>query len=240
MGTPTAAQRYRFPVGLMKRQKNDLFDRIETYGLGHAEFRLTDADDGRRTILTHSATNSSFSTSTWDGIAFTGQTRVGDFGPYSYKADAWEDVVYSFFDIWVRDVKAEAESSDKWGELRQMEEIVAESRGGDQENTSFRADEQEQISAQLKAIKESLREMQSLSSEQLAAIEARLDEAEEASHRIGRKDWWLLFLGVMLPIVFTGLVPADAVQHIIVTAFQGIGHLFSGNVPPELPFKESS
>ncbi len=37
----------------------------------------------------------------------------------------------------------------------------------------------------------------------MSRVEARLDEAEAATRRIGRKDWLLLFCGVMFTVMVT-------------------------------------
>lgn len=46
----------------------------------------------------------------------------------------------------------------------------------------------------------------SLDDEQLRRVEERLNEAEEASHRMGNRDWLLFFMGTVLSLVVTGLV----------------------------------
>ena len=62
----------------------------------------------------------------------------------------------------------------------------------------------------------------------------RLDEAEEASHRMGRKDWLMTFLGILLTLIVTGLVTPEMVQHMLAMALHGIGHLFGlRDGPPE-------
>jgi hypothetical protein len=76
----------------------------------------------------------------------------------------------------------------------------------------------------------------SLSSEQLSRVEAMLDEAEAATSRIGRKDWLLLFAGVMFSVIVTDLLPPGVVQHVLMMAFHGLDHLFGGlPPPPKLP-----
>lgn len=47
-----------------------------------------------------------------------------------------------------------------------------------------------------------------LDDEQLRRIEEQLDEAEEASRRMGRRDWLLLFVGTLLTLVIISLVHA--------------------------------
>jgi len=70
----------------------------------------------------------------------------------------------------------------------------------------------------------------------MLSVEAKLDEIEAAAGRIGRKDWQLLFCGVTFTVIVTGLLPPEAVQHILAMALQGLDHLFGdGGRPPQLP-----
>jgi hypothetical protein len=83
-----------------------------------------------------------------------------------------------------------------------------------------------QISGQLSEIKRYIRETKALSSEQVAHVEARLDQAEEASHRMGRKEWVLLFGGAVLALILTDTITPDVAQHILSMALHGLAHLF--------------
>jgi len=83
---------------------------------------------------------------------------------------------------------------------------------------------------------EYLKKTYSLSNEQISRVEARLDEAEAATRSIGRKDWVLLFCGVMFTVIVTDLLPPEAVQHILAMALHGLDHLLRGGArPPQLP-----
>jgi hypothetical protein len=62
--------------------------------------------------------------------------------------------------------------------------------------------------------------------EQISRLEARLDETEKASHRIGRKDWLLLFFGVVLTLIVTDLITPPIVAHIFMMAVDWLHHLF--------------
>lgn len=68
----------------------------------------------------------------------------------------------------------------------------------------------------------------SLTSEQTLLVEAWFNEAEAATRRLGRKDWLLLFLGVVLSSAVAGLVPPDAVDHLLTMVSHALGHLFGG------------
>jgi hypothetical protein len=100
------------------------------------------------------------------------------------------------------------------------------------DNTTFTRAEQAEIATQLKAIRDSVRNSYSLSASQLTAIDKRLEEAEEASKRLGRKDWKSLFYGIIFGMIVNDAIPPDVAQHIFAGVVHGIAHLVGGGIPP--------
>lgn len=133
---------------------------------------------------------------------------------------------------WASEWCSQVKEPNLWADLEQVRETLIAAQDEDSENTPFTPQEQAEISAQLREIKEYIRVTYSLSSEQLSHVEARFDEAERASRRIGRKDWLLLFSGTILTLIVTDLVTPDAAQHIFVMALHGLGHLFGSGQSP--------
>jgi hypothetical protein len=101
-----------------------------------------------------------------------------------------------------------------------------------EENTPFTPAERAEIAKQLRATRRSVQKNYGLSAEQLSAIDRRLEEAEEASKRLGRKDWKLLFYGAVFGLILNDAVPPDVAQHIFTGVVHGITHLLGGGVPP--------
>ena len=63
----------------------------------------------------------------------------------------------------------------------------------------------------------------SLSAEQVKDLNEKLDYVIDASHRLGRKDWFLLFAGAVftyLPV----LLPPDAIVDMSLGLLRAIGH----------------
>jgi hypothetical protein len=131
---------------------------------------------------------------------------------------------------------SEIKEPDLWYEAEAAKEIFA-TANEEPDNTPFTHEEQTDISVQLTAISKSIRELYALSDEKMSQISARLDEAEKASRRMGRKDWLLLFSGTILTLIVTDIVTPDVAHHIFTMAMQGLGHLFQGgpNPPRSLP-----
>jgi len=77
-------------------------------------------------------------------------------------------------------------------------------------NAPFTSEEQTQIPARIGEIKGYIRATYELTAEQMSRVEERLDNAEEASKRIGRKDWLMAFNGAVFSLFLSDLIPQQA------------------------------
>jgi hypothetical protein len=177
---------------------------------------------------------SHFSVLTQDDISFYGKSRIGESLEHPYGSGPWSFLLAEF-GRWTQDVKVEIETPDIWEELREGNELFSVAPQQDLPNTPFTEIELAQIAQQLRKIKAYIKESRSLSEEKTALLEARFDEAEEASRRTGRKDWFFLFGGVLLSLILSAVVPPDLLLHIFAMTAHGLGHLFGGEAPRELP-----
>lgn len=149
----------------------------------------------------------------------------------------WPELL-SLVDTWARkahDLAEEyANAPDLWAELRQGKALLFERQQF--ANTPFTGTEQSDISSQIQQIREYIKVTCELTGEQIAVVEDRLDHVEQASRRMGRKDWLMLFNGALFSLVLSDLVPPQVVQHILWTSFHGLGHMFGigGIVLPSL------
>jgi hypothetical protein len=214
-------------------QKNALLDVIEKRGLRPAEFNLTVEKYGI-TYIRHQASDSFFSLASTDGVNYQGETKIGAYGPHQYGQAFWAVILNDLFPTWAYNLKIEIQTPDMWRELRNSVAFLGEITE-DVANTPFADAEVQEISTQLNEIKLYIIESRALSEEQTAKLEARFDEAEQASRRMGRKDWILLFGGTLLTLVLSAVVPPEIIVHIISMTADGLGHLFGGAARPELP-----
>jgi hypothetical protein len=121
-----------------------------------------------------------------------------------------------------------ANTHDMWANLRHSKRILT----GSYENTPLTASEQTEVSSQIQRVKEFIKETYELTAGQIAEVEERLDQAEQASRRMGRKDWLMLFNGAVFSLILSDLVPQQAAQHILLMTLHGLGHLFGIGAPP--------
>jgi hypothetical protein len=85
--------------------------------------------------------------------------------------------------------------------------LAAYEETGDEANTPFSPEEQEQIARHLAEIKELLVSQHGADP---AALKRGIEELTEASKRSGQREWLFLFMGVGLHWTLTGLIPLRA------------------------------
>jgi hypothetical protein len=100
-------------------------------------------------------------------------------------------------------------------------------------NTPFNSGERRQITAGIQSAKNRAEANPDITAEQLEAITRRLDEAAEASKRLGRKDWLALLYGQILTLMTADLIPPHIVQGLFTGIMHAIGPIFGG--PLALP-----
>ena len=121
---------------------------------------------------------------------------------------------------WIRQVERHEKTPDLWDTLYRARDYAAGHDGSSEstpftarheensENAPFTRAEQAQISDQMQQLKAFIKHNYKLSSKQMSHVEAKLDEVEEASRRIGRKDWIILFNGAVASLMLSDLIPA--------------------------------
>jgi hypothetical protein len=135
---------------------------------------------------------------------------------------------------WAEEVLYVTETPDLWADLRQLPEVLAAAQAAGASNSPFTATELAEISNKLDEIKSLVREKFELTGEQLSVIDTRLDEVKEASERLGRKDWLMLFYGGLISTFLTNAVPPSVIQTVLSVVVNGIAHLFGFGGPPPM------
>jgi hypothetical protein len=214
-----------------KWQRNTIFEAVVAGGLDPVECTFDYDDAGGR--ITH-APSGSFFLLEGDPGHYTATAVVGEGPQWPSESFSWTNVEERVR-RWAEEVKRDIDTPDLWAELQREPKILQAAGYEDVENTTFTSDERAEIAAQLRQIKEYVKETYSLPDAQVLALEAKLDDIEEAAGRIGRKDWLLLFYGVMFTVIVTGLLPREVVQKILAMALHGLAHLLGGGGPPQIP-----
>ena len=217
---------------LTKAQKNEVFGAVKAGGLDPFDCDLD--MDGDSVAVIHPASKSLAELLEPEPGWYAVRGHVGIDPPLLWAIRVKWDGLLQGIDNWAVHVVRDVVTPDLWEEVRRAREILSQSQTGD--NSAFTPEEQVQISTRIGQIKEYIGTTYELTSGQMARVEERLDAAEEASKRIGRKDWLMAFNGAVFSLFLSDLIPQQAATHMVVMAISGLGHLFGiGNLPPSLP-----
>lgn len=208
---------------LTKKQRNALYDQIVTAGLDPARCDFADGEHDVR--LTHSPTGSIFSAQSHKYEGYTVRKSIGDEPAEQFFEPAWSAVVGSA-GVWAESVEEFMKAPDLWAELRREKRFLSGEEYESASNAPFSPAEQSRIDGQLGEIKEYLADRYPLSDEEISEVEVRLDEVAAATRRVGRKDWLLMFYGVMFTLIVAALLPPDAVRRMMAMVSHGLGDLF--------------
>lgn len=251
---------------LSKFYTNALFKTLERGQIQIAEFELIQLTVDLRfyripdshakirpwpvTVIVHRSTRSIFAAARVTKRGFSVRSKSNFFGSddefassmrtgfWVRHAGGW-NVTLASAERWEKRVAKAAErekGSDLWKELKYGKGFFEGESGQDTSNTPFTGAEQAEISARIKQARDYVRTSGELKSEQIARIETRLDHIEEASTRIGRKDWLMMFNGGILSLVLADTITPQMAQHIFMLVVHGLGHFFGyGGPPPHLP-----
>jgi hypothetical protein len=212
-------------MDLSKAQRNELFQAVVTGHLNPADCELV--KDGETFRINHHPTGSAFwgLSTTPSSFPYSCTMRLGT-DPSSKRLCRNLQEVFNMIQSWANQVAEWQETPDLW-ELRHNWKFLGEQQYEDSTNATFSPEEQDAISVQLAAIKESVKKTYALTAEQEAKIDAQFEEAKQAARRLGRKDWILLFAGGIFSLILTDVITPDIAQHILMMATHGLAHLFA-------------
>lgn len=221
---------------LGKLERNKLYKALDESDLNPSEFRLTVTDE--EVLITHnSGSRFEFKPTTSRVMEefYSVTSEVADGRTLKYAAKRDIDEMPGRITAWANEIRYTLETPDLWSEMQQNRELIANIEQAGSGNKPFTSDERRQISAQLQAIKERLKEQFELTNEQMEQVEERLDEAAEASSRMGRKDWLIYLLGTITALTIAAAVPSGLGEHIFTVFIHALGHLFTaGTEPPQI------
>jgi hypothetical protein len=224
-------------VMLTTRQRNEIFETIAARGLDPASCELADRVFERvsQVELDHRSTRSKFTT--WHTHLqldkYSANVVVGGANQVGSTSLSWAQLMVKL-GTWADETKYEIDTPDLWADLRRVPQVLGASQATDASNAPFTPNEQSEISRRLDEIKKLVRERFELTGEQLAVIDQRLDDAEEASKKIGRKDWVMMFYGAVMSTYMTDAVPPTVIQTVLTTVVHGIAHIFGFGAPPPI------
>jgi hypothetical protein len=103
------------------------------------------------------------------------------------------------------------------------------------DNSPFNAEEQVRVKLAVEEIRVYIRSTYSLPSEPLAKVNRKLDYLIDASTRIGRKDWTIMCVGILVSLAIPQLTPSGpGVRELFAVAWNLVRHVLGGVISPPL------
>lgn len=212
---------------LDKARRNEIFQALVSAGHDPREFDLSSE------TLTHRATGSTLSVG-GHGERFAVNYVVGDANPFQLVSLTWSEGVLQEIVRWAEEIDRYSSMPDLWAELRSEHEVIARASAPGLENTPFAHGERSEIRRELGEVRHYARTALRLSEQQLQELDGRLRYLEEASERLGRKDWLNIALGTVITLAAEALLPPEEIRNVLAMILHPLSHLF-GHPLPLLP-----
>ena len=226
-------------MALTKAEGRELMKQFVAFGLTAADLSMRERIDaeanklGPSYVVTHEPTSSEIimtgpvpegSTSALRTGAWSGSRRLGTEPATTWRANNWTDAL-GYAGGWASEVAEWAVTPDVWA-------LDTATLPDAADNSPFTQPERDEIAKQLDEITGYVREHFELRDDQLAALGQTVEELKEASERVGRKDWKLMFYGAFISLGLEHAVQSGVVEAMFRLAVQGLGHLFGAGSPP--------
>lgn len=218
----------RFVV--FKSQANAVFSEIVACGLVPSEFSWSERtsrihNDLIVSRITHLVTDAYFDFEFTHGqhcaIYFPQDTKADE---YWYPKTTWPRLMQEV-SLWLKIVKREHEAPSLWDQLSGSHSLLP-SNPETLSNVPFDENEQRRVSLALNEIKQFLHANGQYTSDQIAIIDSQLAHLDEASKRLGRKDWIVLALGGLTNIIVGIALAPDIVRELMRCANAALGWVF--------------
>jgi hypothetical protein len=213
--------------------RNQVFKAIQAAGFDPVEFGVEDEDPDVR--IDHRRSEAYFIITQAGGF-YVGRSLVGDESEWPYQAYSWTNVMERV-SRWLGKVKDDVEEPDLWAELRLDTALLVGANQDAIDNSPFTPAERELVAAHLKQVREELQRTYSPLSAQVRELDKKVEYLIDASSRVGRADWRVMYVGVILTWVYSTVLPPDtahAAVHTLVALFRAAGQLFGYDFP-QLP-----
>jgi hypothetical protein len=209
-------------VGLTKGLRNDIFRAVEGAGLSPGEFQW----DNDESTLRHVPSGAYFAVG---GVAGDYHSRylAGD-GPVEERTGISRFGLMHQVGFWLTTVKLDVETPDLWAQLQRDAGLLGAVSDEAIENTPFTYAEKEEIAERLRELGDHIRLTYSLNASQTQLLNERLGYLANALNRVGRKDWLLMFGGVILTYVLGAALPQEAARDAFETLLTSSRHVLGG------------
>ncbi len=189
---------------ILPSQRNELLRLLSQAGFNASDFQWAElpagqGEDCSPTVLTHGPTGFYCQFSPVRSESGRPSTLI-EYSPSQDNTVVQTNVLSGYgwtetVSKWITALKTEINTPDLWASATNN---IVQATTVDRGNEQFTAAERAQVVIFLQEIRQYIQPIPSVSSEQFAIVEGKLQYLQDASERLGRKDWLLLFLGVLL------------------------------------------
>jgi hypothetical protein len=218
---------------LLRSQKNDLFTVIKEIGLDPSDFEWSDTEsrwhDTTALQIKHLPTGYYFTFDSYQGtIKVSYYPSMGGAKETTQNSDeSWEKNL-SYFKVWAAILHKEYTEPDLWELALNEKKLIAEEID-DLDNSPFTTAEKARLSVSINELQAFLLTSSKHTDAQVQFITTRLKHLEDASHRMGRKDWITLAMGTLTNIVVGIALAPVAARELLRTAGSLLGWVV-GNI----------
>ncbi|WP_447599978.1 hypothetical protein [Nitrospira sp. Nam80] len=119
--------------------------------------------------------------------------------------------LYTHLEKWLSCLRTQIDAPDLWGTISGDRSLINLAASSDTSNARFTAEEQTTISKRLHQLKEDIIATHRFLGQQAEFVRERFQYLEDATSRVGKKDWLMLALSVIIQIALTpNLQPSQA------------------------------
>lgn len=226
------------PAPLLQSQENEVFLAVRASGLDPSSFawelQKSEHDNSNLvSVLSHKPTSYWYKFDMADEghlcIFMPGKDTLRG-GEYP---GTWPNQM-AYVRKWLTYLKREAEAPNLWAMLGEENALsAAASPELYSENTPFTAAERKRVEVSLVEVRSLLVASHNFNSEMLGRIDAHLEYLEQASERLGRKDWLNVAFSVITNIIIVVAIPPETARNILNVAGAVLSWVMGGS--PLLP-----
>ena len=221
---------------LLKSQKNEVFLLIQEAGLSPFEFGLEECTEENENGVEFHSHRLVHKPSTY---ALTFGEGFVTYSPGAKRLTSWEarpnwSGMLEAVQRWLGYLKREVEAPDLWAALAEEQELLG-AEPAEAVNTPFNAEEQVQVKRAIEEIRVYITATHTLEAEPLAEINRKLDYLIDASTRLGRKDWKIICVGILVTLAISQLTPSGpGVRELFAIAWHLLRHVLGSVISPPL------
>jgi hypothetical protein len=187
-------------MAMKEWKKKELATIVAAADMKTSEFSVK--DEGRNFIITSKAVRMSF-TITGSGDTYNCFSAYIDESEPPHLIVTWENVKY-YLQEWLKEVRKEIEAGDSWNEDENNFLHVDE----DDINAKFTLSEVKEVQASIRRLMAEIPKIE-LWAEQVAVINAKLDQLYEKAANSNKFDWKSQFVGTIANLIIFLALPPD-------------------------------